>query len=144
MLFAAVHDHTGIAFSAIHPDGQKEQAVWFLTNGVASYTKLGVPNRRLLTDRGSALSSKDFAKACVAPGIRHGFTQAYRPQTNRRPSDSSNRRCASGPMAGLANTQPTARKLSTSGKATTTGIAPTQVSAATFPSRDSNRQGTTA
>lgn len=82
MLFVAVDDHARIAFSAIHPDEKKEQAVRFLQDAVAYYAKLGVQIQRLLTDNGSAFRSRDFAKACAALGVRHRFTRAYRPQTN--------------------------------------------------------------
>ena len=44
--------------------------------------RLDVPVRRLLTDRGSAFRSRNFAAACKEFGVRHRFTRPYRPQTN--------------------------------------------------------------
>ena len=82
MLFVAIDDHARIAFSAMHPNEKKQQAVQFLKNAVAYYAKLGVTIKRLLTDNGSAFRSRDFAKACEALDIKHRFTRAYRPQTN--------------------------------------------------------------
>jgi transposase InsO family protein len=82
MLFVAIDDHARIAFTAMHPDEKKDQAVQFLHDAVAYYARLGVPVRRLLTDNGSAFRSRDFARACQALGIQHKFTRAYRPQTN--------------------------------------------------------------
>jgi len=82
MLFVAIDDHARVAFTAMHPDETKEQAVAFLRNAVAYYAKLGVKVRRLLTDNGSAFRSKLFRAACDELGVKHRFTRAYRPQTN--------------------------------------------------------------
>ena len=82
MLFVAIDDHARIAFTQMHPDEKKPQAVAFLRAAVAYYAGLGIVIKRLLTDNGSAFRSKDFADACQALGVRHKFTRAYRPQTN--------------------------------------------------------------
>lgn len=81
-LFVAIDDHARIAFTAMHPDEKKHQAVQFLHDAVAYYARLGVAIKRLLTDNGSAFRSREFAMACAALGIKHKFTRAYRPQTN--------------------------------------------------------------
>jgi transposase InsO family protein len=81
-LFVAVDDHARIAFTAMHPDETKPQAVQFLHDAVAYYERLGVRIKRLLTDNGAAFRSRDFASSCQALGITHKFTRAYRPQTN--------------------------------------------------------------
>jgi transposase InsO family protein len=81
-LFVAIDDHARIAFTAMHPDEKRPQAVQFLKDAVAYYARLGVSIKRLLTDNGSAFRSHDFARACQALGIKHRFTKAYRPQTN--------------------------------------------------------------
>jgi transposase InsO family protein len=82
MLFIAIDDHARIAFTAMHPDERKEQAVAFLENAVAYYARLGVVVKRLLTDNGAPFRSRDFRAACDRLGIKHQFTRAYRPQTN--------------------------------------------------------------
>ncbi len=82
MLFVAIDDHARLAFTAMHPDEKKEQAVAFLGNAVAYYAKLGVTVKRLLTDNGSAFRSREFRAACEQFGITHKFTRPYRPQTN--------------------------------------------------------------
>ena len=82
MLFVAIDDHARVAFTQIHPDEKKEQAVTFLENAVAYYAKLGVTVKRLLTDNGAAFRSHDFRGACTRLGIKQQFTRAYRPQTN--------------------------------------------------------------
>jgi transposase InsO family protein len=81
-LFVAIDDHARIAFTAMHPDEKRPQAVQFLRDAVAYYARLGVSIKRLLTDNGAAFRSHDFARACQALGIQHRFTRAYRPQTN--------------------------------------------------------------
>ena len=81
-LFVAIDDHARLAFTAMHPDEKKEQAVRFLHNAVDYYGRLGVSIKRLLTDNGAAFRSRDFRRACIDLGIRHSFTRAYRPQTN--------------------------------------------------------------
>ena len=81
-LFVAIDDHARLAFTAMHPDEKKEQAVLFLQNAVAYYTRLDVSVKRLLTDNGPAFHSRDLHQACVDLGIKHTFTRPYRPQTN--------------------------------------------------------------
>lgn len=81
-LFVAIDDHARIAFTAMHPDEKKQEAVEFLHNAVAYYAGLGVSVKRLLTDNGSAFRSREFAAACKALGVQHRFTRPYRPQTN--------------------------------------------------------------
>lgn len=81
-LFVAIDDHARIAFTAMHPDEKKQEAVEFLQNAVAYYAGLGVHVKRLLTDNGAAFRSKEFAAACKALGVQHKFTRPYRPQTN--------------------------------------------------------------
>jgi transposase InsO family protein len=81
-LFVAIDDHARIAFTAIHGDEKKAQAVRFLDAAVVYYASLGVAIKRLLTDNGSAFRSRDFKAACQRLGVVHKFTRAYRPQTN--------------------------------------------------------------
>ena len=47
-LFVAIDDHARLAFTAMHPDEKKEQAVLFLKNAVAYYARMGVVVQRLL------------------------------------------------------------------------------------------------
>lgn len=81
-LFVAIDDHARLAFTAMHPDEKKAQAVQFLRTAVAYYARLGVCVQRLLTDNGSAFRSREFRQACLELGIKHSFTKPYRPQTN--------------------------------------------------------------
>lgn len=78
----AIDDHSRCGFVQMHRDEKKETAVEALKAAVAYYASLGVKVQRLLTDNGSAYRSKLFARTCQALGIKHTFTQPYRPQTN--------------------------------------------------------------
>jgi transposase InsO family protein len=78
----AIDDHSRVGFVQVLPDEQKQSAVDFLKAAVAHYAALGVRIERLLTDNGAAYRSRLFASTCQALGIKHGFTQPYRPQTN--------------------------------------------------------------
>ena len=78
----AIDDHSRAAFVQVHADEQKTTAVDFLKAAVAHYAALGVRIQRVLTDNGSAYRSRLFARTCQALGIKHSFTQPYRPQTN--------------------------------------------------------------
>ena len=78
----AIDDHSRCGFVQMHNDERKESAVQALKAAVAHYRALGVTDKRLLTDNGSAYRSRLFAKTCQALGIKHTFTQPYRPQTN--------------------------------------------------------------
>ena len=61
MLFVAIDDHARIAFTQMHPDEKKPQAVAFLHAAVAYCAGLGITIKRLLTDNGPSFRSKDFA-----------------------------------------------------------------------------------
>lgn len=54
-LFVAIDDHARIAFTAMHPDERKGQAVRFLCKSVAYYAGLGITIKRLLTDNGGGV-----------------------------------------------------------------------------------------
>ncbi|QGT78693.1 IS481 family transposase [Guyparkeria halophila] len=78
----AIDDRSRLAFTQIHPDEGKRSAIAHLKAAVAYYASLGITIRRVLTDNGPCYRSKSFANACQELGIRHRFTQPYRPRTN--------------------------------------------------------------
>jgi hypothetical protein len=75
----------------------------------------------IMTDNGSCYRAKAFAKLCRRLRLKHISTKPYRPQTNGKPSASSRRLCASGPMTPQTSVPKTCR----SGFITITGIART-------------------
>lgn len=78
----AIDDHSRVGFVQMHEDERKSSAVALVRAAVARYAALGVRIERLLTDNGAAYRSRLFAKTCQSLGIKHCFTQPYRPQTN--------------------------------------------------------------
>ena len=143
-LFVAIDDHARLAFTAMHPDEKKEQAVRLLHNAVRYYARLGVTVKRLLTDNSSAFRSRDFRNACGDLGITHKFTLAYRPQTNGKAErfiQSALREWAYGWTYQNSEQRPTALA---SWHTTTTAIGPTAASADFRRSPDAARQERTS
>lgn len=81
-LHVAIDDASRLAYTEVLPSLGKEDAVAFLDRALGWFGRLGVTVERVMTDNGSAYSSKLFAQAIKAAGIRHIRTRPYRPQTN--------------------------------------------------------------
>ena len=77
-----VDDCTRLAYVEVLADERTDTVVGFLKRAIAHFAELGVIVERLMTDNGSAYRSHAHAAACRALGIRHLFTQPYRPKTN--------------------------------------------------------------
>ena len=107
----------------------------------------GVTAQAVLTDNGSAYRSADFARACLAAGIRHRRTRPYRPQTNGK-VERFTARCSRNGLT-FASTAPSrhARPRSRAGCTTTitTAVTPPSAvylrSAVSPTSRDSTASG---
>jgi len=54
----------------------------FLERALEHYRELGIRARRVLTDNGSAYSSRAFAIVCARRRVRHRRTRPYTPRTN--------------------------------------------------------------
>lgn len=81
-LHVAVDDASRLAYTEVLPSLGKEDAVAFLNRALGWFERLGVTVERVMTDNGSAYSSKLFAQTIRAAGVRHIRTRPYRPQTN--------------------------------------------------------------
>lgn len=77
-----VDDASRIAFTGLFPDETAASATAFLRDAVAYYESLGVTVERVMTDNGSCYTSRAFAAACAAMGLRHIRTRPYSPKTN--------------------------------------------------------------
>jgi transposase InsO family protein len=77
-----IDDASRIAYAEIKKDERKRSAVAFLKAAVASYAKLGIKVRRVMTDNGSCYRSRAFARACKRLGLNHIRTRPYTPKTN--------------------------------------------------------------
>ena len=67
-IHAAVDDHSGLAYTEIHPDETSQTAAEFLTRAQAWYAR-GVVTQRVLTDNGSCHRSQLWALAGQQLGI---------------------------------------------------------------------------
>lgn len=81
-LHVAVDDASRLAYAEVLPSLGKEDAVAFLNRALGWFERLGVTVERVMTDNGSAYSSRLFAQTIQAAGVRHIRTRPYRPQTN--------------------------------------------------------------
>jgi transposase InsO family protein len=81
-LHVAIDDASRLAYTEILPSLGKEDATAFLTRALGWFERLGVQVERVMTDNGSAYSSRLFATAIQTAGVRHIRTRPYRPQTN--------------------------------------------------------------
>jgi transposase InsO family protein len=78
----AIDDHSRLAFSRILDDERHPSVIAFLLAAVQYYQALGIRIRAILTDNGGSYRSRAFRQACNQLGLRHRFTQPYRPRTN--------------------------------------------------------------
>ena len=81
-LHVAIDDASRLAYTEVMPSLGKEDATAFLNRALGWFERLGVRVERVMTDNGSAYSSKLFANAIQTAGVRHIRTRPYRPQTN--------------------------------------------------------------
>ena len=79
---AVVDDHSRLAYVEVLGDERAATVVAFWGRALAWFAERGVTAQAVLTDNGSAYRSADFARACLAAGVRHRRTRPYRPQTN--------------------------------------------------------------
>jgi transposase InsO family protein len=77
-----VDDATRLAFVEVLPDERGETAAGFLRRAVEWFASMGVTVERVMSDNGSCYRSHVHAGACRELGLRHLFTQPYRPRTN--------------------------------------------------------------
>jgi transposase InsO family protein len=77
-----VDDATRLAYAEVLPDERGETATGFLRRACGWFSSLGVEVERVMSDNGSCYRSTVHAKACRELGLRHLFTQPYRPRTN--------------------------------------------------------------
>lgn len=79
---AAIDDATRLAYGEVLESERKEDVTAFLLRVVAFFKRQGVTISDIMTDNGSAYRSKLFRRTLKTLGIRHIYTQPYRPKTN--------------------------------------------------------------
>jgi transposase InsO family protein len=77
-----VDDCTRLAYVEVLDDERAETVCGFLERAVAWFGDHGIRVQRLMTDNGNGYRSYAHAAVCRRLGIRHLFTQPYRPKTN--------------------------------------------------------------
>jgi transposase InsO family protein len=65
------------------------------------YALHNIKIQRILTDCGSSYRSKDFAAACRHLGLKHSFTEPYRPQPTVKQNASPRPSLENGPASDL-------------------------------------------
>jgi transposase InsO family protein len=77
-----VDDCTRLAYVEVLESERSDDVVAFLGRAVAFFNAHGIEVQRLMTDNGPGYRSTAHAALCRQLGIRHLFTQPYRPRTN--------------------------------------------------------------
>ena len=77
-----VDDATRLAYVEVLSNERGEAAAGFLRRAVAWFGSMGITVERVMSDNGACYRSTVHAHACRELGIRHLFTQPYRPRTN--------------------------------------------------------------
>jgi transposase InsO family protein len=77
-----VDDATRLAYVEVLADERGETAAGFLRRSIAWFASMGITVERVMSDNGACYRSTVHAVACRELGIRHVFTQPYRPRTN--------------------------------------------------------------
>jgi len=77
-----VDDATRLAYVEVLEDERGKTAAGFLRRAVEWFASMGITVGEVMSDNGSCYRSRMHAKACRELGLRHLFTQPYRPRTN--------------------------------------------------------------
>jgi len=81
-LHVAIDDHSRVGFSLVLADETATSACAFVLAALRYYRGLGVKIEQIMTDNGSAYTSRRFARLLRRLGIRHVRTRSYTPRTN--------------------------------------------------------------
>ena len=81
-LHVAIDDHSRVGFSLVLADETATSACAFVLAALRYYKALGVKIEQIMTDNGSAYTSRRFARLLRRLGIRHVRTRPYTPRTN--------------------------------------------------------------
>jgi len=77
-----VDDATRLAYVEVLADERGESAAGFLRRAVGWFRSMGITVERVISENGACYRSRAHASACRELGLRHLFTQPYRPRTN--------------------------------------------------------------
>ena len=77
-----VDDCTRLAYAEALEDERADTICGFLERAIAWFSGHGIRVERVMTDNGSGYRSHAHAAVCRRLGLRHLFTEPYRPRTN--------------------------------------------------------------
>ena len=77
-----IDDCTRLAYVEVLDDERADTVCGFLQRAVAWFAARGVRAERLMTDNGNGYRSHQHASLCRNLGLKHLFTEPYRPRTN--------------------------------------------------------------
>jgi len=77
-----IDDYTRLAYAEVLPTLKGSCAAAFLRRGVAWFASHGVHIKAVMSDNGSAYTSRIYGQALAELGLRHLRTRPYRPRTN--------------------------------------------------------------
>ena len=77
-----IDDATRLAYVEVLPNEKGTTAAGFLRRATRWFASMGIAVERVMSDNGACYRSTVHATACRELGLRHLFTQPYRPRTN--------------------------------------------------------------
>ena len=81
-MHVCVDDCTRLAYVEVLESERREAVCGFLERAVAWFAGHGIRVERVMTDNGPGYRSRAHAALCRRLGLRHLFTEPYRPRTN--------------------------------------------------------------
>ncbi|HGY10062.1 MAG TPA: IS481 family transposase [Oceanithermus profundus] len=81
-VFAAVDDHSRLAYGETKDNERKEQAAAFLLSALRYYRRMGIRVRAVMTDNARVFQSGRFQRVLRWLGIQHKTTPPYTPRVN--------------------------------------------------------------
>jgi transposase InsO family protein len=81
-VFAAVDDHSRLAYVEVRENERKEKATSFLLSALRYYRRMGIRVRAVMTAGARAFQSKRFQRVLRWLGIKHRTTPPYTPRVN--------------------------------------------------------------
>jgi transposase InsO family protein len=81
-LHVMIDDHSRLAYAEVLAGLTADCAIPFLRRAVAWFAERGVAIKAVMTDNGSAYTSRSYAAALIELQLRHIRTRPYRPRTN--------------------------------------------------------------
>ena len=83
-VYVAVDDASRLSYVEVLADERSEAACTFLTNAVSWFAKQDIRVERVMTDNGSAFTSRAFREHCTSLAVRHKRIRPYNAPNKRQ------------------------------------------------------------